>query len=158
MINYANYYLTLIGLGMIIISLFLIFSDKLKGEGLYFDLYVKEQEIRKAIAEADEVIDELKYTSEALIDEVDHNITVLKKFLDDVKVIKENELNKGAIDEQKSKLGIDENHTNAKANLVYEYYNKGIEIAEIAKLLGIGKGEVSLILSLYNGDAKDGDV
>ncbi len=159
MINYANYFLTLIGLGMIIVSLFLIFSDKLKGEGLYFDLYVKEQEIKKAISDADEIIDELKYTSETLIDEIEQNINILRNYLNEVK---EKEVNlaksnnvvlKNSINE-----AVKEEDTSSKINRIYEYYSQGMNSEEIAKSLGIGKGEVSLILSLYNGDAKNGDI
>ena len=159
MINYANYFLTLIGLGMIIVSLFLIFSDKLKGEGLYFDLYVKEQEIKKAISDADEIIDELKYTSETLIDEIEQNINILRNYLNEVK---EKEVNlaksnnvvlKNSINE-----AVKEEDTSSKINRIYEYYSQGRNSEEIAKSLGIGKGEVSLILSLYNGDAKNGDI
>lgn len=154
MFNYANYFLTLIGLGMIMVSLFLIFSDKLKGEGMFFDLYVKEQEIRKAITEADEIIDELKYTSEALVDQIDHSI---EEFKESVNKIKENEINninvqKVVSNESSKEVVKDKIDSNKKINMIYEYYNKGMDVAEIARLLDIGKGEVSLILSLYNGD------
>jgi len=160
MFNYANYFLTLIGLGMIMVSLFLIFSDKLKGEGLYFDLYVKEQEIRKAIAEADEIIDELKYTSEALVDQIEHSINEFKTSINE---IKESEIGnistiKTVSDDSIGKVVLDKSDSNKKTNMIYEYYNKGMDVAEIARLLDIGKGEVSLILSLYNGDVKNGNV
>ncbi len=160
MFNYANYFLTLIGLGMIMVSLFLIFSDKLKGEGLYFDLYVKEQEIRKAIAEADEIIDELKYTSEALVDQIEHSINEFKTSINE---IKESEIGnistiKTVSDDNIGKVVLDKSDSNKKTNMIYEYYNKGMDVAEIARLLDIGKGEVSLILSLYNGDVKNGNV
>lgn len=160
MINYANYFLTLIGLGMIIVSLFLIFSDKLKGEGLYFDLYVKEQEIKKAISDADEIIDELKYTSETLIDEIEQNINILRNYLNEVK---EKEVNLAKSNNVVLKNSInetvkEEEDTSNKINRIYEYYSQGMNSEEIAKSLGIGKGEVSLILSLYNGDAKNGDI
>lgn len=142
------------------VSLFLIFSDKLKGEGMYFDLYVKEQEIRKAITEADEIIDELKYTSEALVDQIDHSI---KEFKESINKIKENEIkiikDQEIISNENSKEVIkDKIDSNKKINMIYEYYNKGMDVAEIARLLDIGKGEVSLILSLYNGDVWNGNV
>ena len=145
---------------MIMVSLFLIFSDKLKGEGLYFDLYVKEQEIRKAIAEADEIIDELKYTSEALVDQIEHSINEFKTSIDE---IKESEIEnistiKTVSDDNIGKVVLDKSDSNKKTNMIYEYYNKGMDVAEIARLLDIGKGEVSLILSLYNGDVKNGNV
>lgn len=145
---------------MIIVSLFLIFSDKLKGEGLYFDLYVKEQEIRKAISDADEIIDELKYTSEALMDEVEQNIAELRRYLNEIKEkeVEEIKINEAMIDKSNMETKENEISANKKVNMIYDYYNKGMDIAEIAKLLGIGKGEVSLILSLYNGAAKDGNV
>jgi len=47
MMNYINYLLTIVGIGMIIISLFLIASDKIRGEGIYYDLYMKEQELKR---------------------------------------------------------------------------------------------------------------
>lgn len=165
--NYMNYLLTIIGLGMIIISLFLIFSDRLKGEGLYFDLYVKEQEIRKAISDADELIDELKYTSEAVINEIEHNIVDFKNCFKEIKtkeidqpiihdISKENAgflINKYDADKEGKII-----QNNRKADTVYKYFDEGLDIGEIAKKLDIGKGEVSLILSLRNGVVKNGNV
>lgn len=164
--NYVNYLLTIIGLGITIISLFLIFSDRLKGEGLYFDIYVKEQEIRKAITDADEMIDELKYTSEAVINEIEQNISDFRKYFKEIKtkeidqsiieVVTEstNSPNKGSNTIKEEKIS----QINEKMSKIYEYYNEGMEVEEIAKKLNIGKGEVSLILTLRNGVVKNGNV
>lgn len=164
--NYVNYLLTIIGLGITIISLFLIFSDRLKGEGLYFDIYVKEQEIRKAITDADEMIDELKYTSEAVINEIEQNISDFRKYFKKIKtkeidqsiieVVTEstNSPNKGSNTIKEEKIS----QINEKMSKIYEYYNEGMEVEEIAKKLNIGKGEVSLILTLRNGVVKNGNV
>ena len=167
MSNYVNYIFTIIGLGMVIISIFLIFSDRLKGEGLYFDIYVKEQEIRKSIADAEEMIDELKYTSEAVINEIEQNINDFREYF---KEIKERETKQPIYNEiniqNKDFLNEEENtkkeenlpKINNRINEIYEYYNEGMEIEEIAKKLDIGKGEVSLILSLRSGVVKNGNV
>ena len=169
--SYINYFITIIGLCIIIVSLFLIFSDRLKGEGLYFDLYVKEEEIKKAIADADEMIDELKYTSESIVNEVEQSINDFRRHYEEVR----EELNKANLEELKrvnlshdsSDLNIstkseknmgEENRSKNKMDCVYEFYNKGMKIEEIAKELNMGKGEVSLILSMYNGVFKNGNV
>lgn len=164
--NYVNYLLTIIGLGITIISLFLIFSDRLKGEGLYFDIYVKEQEIRKAVTDADEMIDELKYTSEAVINEIEHNISDFRKYFKEIKtkeidqsIIEDviqntNSTNKGNNTVKEEKVS----QINEKMSKIHEYYNEGMEVEEIAKKLNIGKGEVSLILTLRNGVVKNGNV
>ena len=52
----------------------------------------------------------------------------------------------------------EENRSKNKMDCVYEFYNKGMKIEEIAKELNMGKGEVSLILSMYNGVFKNGNV
>lgn len=152
---------------MIIISLFLIFSDRLKGEGIYFDIYVKEQEIRKAIADADEMIDELKYTSEAVINEIEQNISDFRKYFKEIKTKDiEQSIAIKTVTENADFSNKDENiikeekmpQINEKMNRIYEYYNEGMEIEEIAKKLDIGKGEVSLILSLRNGVVKNGNL
>lgn len=166
MSNYVNYFITIIGLVIIIISLFLIFSDRLKGEGLYFDLYVKEQEIKKAIIDADEMIDELRYTSEAIISEIEQNINDFRKYYREIKS-KETEQasinetilgNTNVLNREEKSIVKEEISKNNKADEIYKYYNEGMEIGEIAKKLNIGKGEVSLILSMRNGVVKDGNV
>lgn len=166
MSNYVNYFITIIGLIIIIISLFLIFSDRLKGEGLYFDLYVKEQEIKKAIIDADEMIDELRYTSEAIISEIEQNINDFRKYYKEIKA-KETEQasinetilgNTNVLNREEKSIVKEEIPKNNKSDEIYKYYNEGMKIGEIAKKLNIGKGEVSLILSMRNGVVKDGNV
>ncbi|MEA4962735.1 DUF6115 domain-containing protein [Lutispora sp.] len=148
--NYINYLLTIVGIGMIIISLFLIASDKIRGERIYYDLYMKEQEIKKAIADAEEIVGELVYTSEVVISDIEEHISSMKQSYNN----NEKEIGKLAAD-------IDENRKpnkdvpvpakTKKEKDILDLFSKGMNVDDIAKNLQIGKGEVSLTLSLNSG-------
>lgn len=150
MMNYINYLLTIVGIGMIIISLFLIASDKIRGERIYYDLYMKEQEIKKAIADAEEIVGELVYTSEVVISDIEEHISSMKQSYNN----NEKEIGKLAAD-------IDENRKpnkdvpvpakTKKEKDILDLFSKGMNVDDIAKNLQIGKGEVSLTLSLNSG-------
>ena len=150
MMNYINYLLTIVGIGMIIISLFLIASDKIRGERIYYDLYMKEQEIKKAIADAEEIVGELVYTSEVVISDIEEHISSMKQSYNN----NEKEIGKRAAD-------IDENRKpnkdvpvpakTKKEKDLLDLFSKGMNVDDIAKNLQIGKGEVSLTLSLNSG-------
>lgn len=150
MMNYINYLLTIVGIGMIIISLFLIASDKIRGERIYYDLYMKEQEIKKAIADAEEIVGELVYTSEVVISDIEEHISSMKQSYNS----NEKEIGKLAAD-------IDENRKpnkdvpvpakTKKEKDILDLFSKGMNVDDIAKNLQIGKGEVSLTLSLNSG-------
>ena len=150
MMNYINYLLTIVGIGMIIISLFLIASDKIRGERIYYDLYMKEQEIKKAIADAEEIVGELVYTSEVVISDIEEHISSMKQSYNN----NEKEIGKRAAD-------IDENRKpnkdvpvpakTKKEKDILDLFSKGMNVDDIAKNLQIGKGEVSLTLSLNSG-------
>lgn len=150
MMNYINYLLTIVGIGMIIISLFLIASDKIRGEGIYYDLYMKEQEIKKAIADAEEIVGELVYTSEVVINDIEEHISSIKQSYSN----NEKEINKPAanIDEsRKSNKDVPAPPKTKKEKDILDLFSKGMNADDIAKKLQIGKGEVSLILSLNSG-------
>ena len=150
MINYINYLITIVGLGMIIISLLLIAADKIRGESIYYDLYMKEQEIKKAIEDADEMIGELVYTSEAVISEIEeyiNNKRQLNKSTEGEEAIY-NESKEEKILAGKSFPAVIK--TNKEID-VLDLFNEGMNIDDIARRLNIGKGEVSLILSLNSG-------
>jgi len=157
-----NYVLTIIGIGMIIISLFLIISDKIKGENIYYDLSVKEQDIRKAIDEANELISELVYTSETVVNEIEEYIVNKRKHIKEedniTSELTESESTEDTytaieaiteeipMKEEKESLTYDK-----KEKDILKMYNDGMTVDEIAKNLQMGKGEVMLILSLSRG-------
>lgn len=163
MMIYINYIFTIIGIGMIIISLFLIITEKIKGENIYYDLYAKEQDIRKAIDEANELISELIYTSETVVNEIeDHinngaNIKKVKENDNDIVVEnKEKEVpaaNNINIEVEIPKENKDIIEANRKTRIesILNMYNDKMSVDEIAKRLQMGKGEVALILSLNRG-------
>ena len=68
-----NYVLLAIGVFVILAALIMIFLDKVKGEDIYFSIDVKEQEIKKVIEDADEIISELNYTSEMVVQEIEQD-------------------------------------------------------------------------------------
>ncbi|MDD2482519.1 MAG: hypothetical protein PHC44_02225 [Lutispora sp.] len=157
MINYINYLLTIIGIGMIIISLFLIASDKIRGEGIYFDLYVKEQEIKKAIDDANEMIGEMVYTSEAVINQIEEHISSRRESLINIS----SETNKPIVSMEEDKFisnDLQASKKNKKEIDILKLFNGGMNVDNIAKKLDIGKGEVSLILSLNSGVIKDENI
>ncbi|NLM44642.1 MAG: DUF2802 domain-containing protein [Clostridiales bacterium] len=165
MVNYINYALTIIGVFFIILSLFLITSEKIKGNNIYNNLQVKEKEIRKAIEEAQEVISELVYTSQTIVDEIENYISSKRKLIkidnyNSIVQIKKEEMesdelvNKSkTINENKEEY--DENNKLEKRISNYEeikrLFNQGMTVDDIAKKLKIGKGEVKLIMSLNRG-------
>ena len=157
MINYINYLLTIVGIGMIIISLFLIASDKIRGEGIYFDLYVKEQEIKKAIDDANEMIGEMVYTSEAVINDIEKHISSSRQSLINIS----SEINKPIVSMEEDKCmpnDFQASKKNKKEIDILKLFNEGMNVNDIAKKLDIGKGEVSLILSLNSGVIKDENI
>lgn len=164
MMIYFNYLLTITGIGMIIISLFLIISDKIKGENIYYNLCVKEQDIKNAIDEANELIDELVYTSETIVNEIEDYIVHKRKYIkeedntvveltesgpvEDAYIMTETNAEVVPMKEEK------ESHTHEKKEKekdILKMYSDGMTVDEIAKRLQMGKGEVMLILSLSRG-------
>jgi len=170
MVNYINYILTIIGVFFIILSLFLIISEKIKGNNIYYNLQVKEKELRKAIDEAQDMINELVYTSEIIVDEIENYISSKKQFINnedfsDIKKISNAEVKSGEIKNEKIIDDcIDENkkigesfknkileRRESKYEEVHKLLNQGLSIDEIAKKLKMGKGEVKLIITLDRG-------
>lgn len=157
MINYINYLLTVIGLGMIIVSLFLIASDKIRGENVYYDLFMKEQEIKKTIDDADEMIAELLYTSETVINNIEKCISNTDQFLYNV----ENKTDKPDVNCGHEETMVKETSITIKTKKekdILNLYNDGMKIDDIAKNLQIGKGEVTLVLSLNSGVKKNENI
>lgn len=170
-----NYLLLAVGIFAVLISLILIFLDQLKGEDIYFSMDVKEQEIKKVIEDADEIIAELNYTSEMVVKDIEEKLNALKeeyKNLHTVTVAAASPLNTAATvpekreaplpgtsgTRRKKKITGDspesgetaEGRLNSKQQAVFECAARGMSVTDIAKNLNIGQGEVMLILSLKN--------
>lgn len=164
-----NYVLLAIGIFVVLAAAMLIFLDRVKGEDIYFDMDVKEQEIKKVIEDADEIISELNYTSEMVVKEIEEK---LSKFRDELKdlnnagtSLKNAETNntpaaiptsfspskkKKIINDDKEKDKDAESKLSQKEQSVFDYASQGMSVTEIAKRMNIGQGEVMLILSLKN--------
>lgn len=155
---YINYLFTIVGIGMIIVSLFLIIADKIKGENIYYDLCSKEQDIRKAIDEANEMISELIFTSETVVNEIENHIrngvnVKLANDIDNYVDMKRKEGKNIMVEEEieQESVEINDENRDAKVESILSMYNSKMSIEEIAKKLQMGKGEVALILSLNRG-------
>lgn len=165
-----NYVLLAFGIFAILAATILIFLDKIKGEDIYFSMDVKEQEIKKVIEDADEIISELNYTSEMVVKEIEEK---LKSLRDEQRNIANTAASAPVIEKKdivqtpavsvvtsskKKKITIDsvetdkssEGKLNPKQQAVFDYASQGMSVTEIAKQLNIGQGEVMLILSLKN--------
>ena len=59
---FLNYGIMAIGICVLVVAVTMIFLDKLKGEDLYFNMDMKEQQLKKVMEDADELIDEMNYT------------------------------------------------------------------------------------------------
>lgn len=163
-----NYVLLAIGIFAILSAVILIFLDKVRGEDMYFNMDVKEQEIKKVIEDADEIISELNYTSEMVVKEIEDK---LGSFREELRSVENNGRNihneekkdnvsaafmaaaparkKKVTDDSSDNNEIDEK-LNLKCQAVFDYASQGMSVTDIAKNMNIGQGEVMLILSLKN--------
>ncbi len=173
----VNYLLMALGIFMVLAATVLIFLDKLKGEDIYFNLDVKEQEIKKVIEDADEIIAELNYTSEIVVKEIEEKLSSLRDAYRSMgpapeaprpqpreavppppPVIPVIPVMTAAAAVRKKKITADaaekENARSMKLNpkqqAVFDCSARGMSVTEIAKQLNMGQGEVMLILSLKN--------
>ena len=165
-----NYVLIAFGIFAILATIILIFLDKVKGEDIYFNIDVKEQEIKKVIEDADEIISELNYTSEMVVKEIEEK---LKSMREEQRYLANAAINTSVIEKKdnlpplitpvitaskKKKITNDdvekdkafEEKLNPKQQAVFDYASQGMSVTDIAKQMNIGQGEVMLILSLKN--------
>ena len=164
-----NYVLLAFGIFAILAASILIFLDKIKGEDIYFSIDVKEQEIKKVIEDADEIISELNYTSEMVVKEIEEKLKTLREEQRNLTapaavnapVVEKKDTAAPAVvvapgkkkritndDVEKEKAL--ETKLNSKQQAVFDYASQGMSVTDIAKQLNIGQGEVMLILSLKN--------
>lgn len=164
-----DYVLLAFGIFAILAATILIFLDKVKGEDIYFNMDVKEQEIKKVIEDADEIISELNYTSEMVVKEIEEKLMGFREELNNLNNIAmstpsiEKKGNTPAISAaiaaaKKKKITNDDkpndklldDKLNQKQQSVFDYASQGMSVTDIAKQMNIGQGEVMLILSLKN--------
>lgn len=165
-----NYLLLALGIFTVLAAGTLIFLDKLKGEDIYFSMDVKQQEIKKVIEDAEEIISELNYTSEMVVKEIEEKLNSVRgelKSINEVAVSSSADLKRvnqvpsaapTVKTGRKKRITKDNTETektfeeklNPKQQAVFEYASQGMSVTDIAKQMNIGQGEVSLILSLKN--------
>lgn len=165
-----NYIILAIGVFTVLAATMLIFLDRLKGEDIYFNLDVKEQEIKKVIEDADDIIAELNYTSEMVVKEIEEKMRGLREDIKNlnapasgnnppvVEAAAKNIKPPVVVTGKKKKVISDAAESEGQADVklsqkqqaVFEYAAQGMSITEIAKNMNIGQGEVMLILSLKN--------
>lgn|GEM_PF-754915 len=75
--HFVNYILLAIGILTLMVAVIMIFLDKLKGDDMYFNIDVKEQEIKKVIEDAEEILSELNFTSDVIVKEIEEKINNL---------------------------------------------------------------------------------
>lgn len=165
-----NYVLLALGIFVILAATILIFLDKVKGEDIYFNIDVKEQEIKKVIEDADEIISELNYTSEMVVKEIEDKLCGLREELKNLNnaavstpsaekkenavpviapvttVSRKKKITNDDVEKDKAFDG----KLSPKQQTVFDYASQGMSVTDIAKQMNIGQGEVMLILSLKN--------
>ncbi len=161
-VSYANYILMIIGILTIFAAVFLILVDKLKGEDMYFNLDVKEQELKKIIEDAEEIISELNYLSDVVVQEIEDKMKSLQQAYNSVRVtpiiqeVKQQAaaipvtIKSKAVVEKPAKEKSNEVKLNTKQQAVFDLAEQGMSVVDIAKRLNMGQGEVKLILSIKN--------
>lgn len=173
---YLNYLFMAIGIAIVIIALTLILLDKLKGEDLYFSIDMKEQELKKVLEDAEELVDELKYTSEMVISDMEKKYGDIKTNCEKLSsearkhyeiskqsnipvekpnIVYSDQSLKQVTPKKASKLVNEEDESEkkkltARQMAVIEMAARGMEVTEIAREMNMGQGEVSLILTLRN--------
>ena len=164
-----NYVLMAVGVFVILAASIMIFLDKVRGEDIYFSMDVKEQEIKKVIEDADEIISELNYTSEMVVHEIEEKLNSFREELKSINnpaaitspadkktaapvapsVSAANKKKKIINDGDDTNKSVDEKLSQKQLS-VFEYAAQGMSVTDIAKQMNIGQGEVMLILSLKN--------
>ena len=178
--NFINYFLLGIGIITVLGTTILIFLDKLKGDDLYFNIDVKEQEMKKVIEDAEEILSELNFTSDVIVKEIEEKITHLNKVYRNVNqsieqintrpaaILQEHAAPTPQIVAEKTTVPVrfkpitvttgrksasKEEKSKTKQEMVLEMAAQGISVLDIAKNLNMGQGEVALILSLKNEES-----
>lgn len=177
--NFINYFLLAIGIITVLTAVILIFLDKLKGDDMYFNIDVKEQEMKKVIEDAEEILSELNFTSDVIVKEIEEKIAHLNKVYRSVNQSIE-QMNVRTVQMPQepvmaapsaverttvpvkfkpitltaaNKTAVKEEKPKTKQQQVFEMAEQGISVIDIAKKLNMGQGEVSLILSLKNEES-----
>ena len=174
---YINYGIMAIGIIILVIAVTIIFLDKLKGEDLYFNMDMKEQQLKKVMEDADELIDELNDTSELVISDMEKKYGDIKVSCEvlaqearkqlnaanalpsversvhkygqaDMKLMQTKKTSKFVNDEEV----VEKKKLSTRQLAVIEMSSRGMTVTEIAREMNMGQGEVSLILSLRNED------
>lgn len=195
MTSFIDYLLMIVGIFVVMITSIIIFLDKLKGEDIYLNLEMKEQELKKVMEDADEVISEINYISDVVVTEIEdkvrnmqnisqaiHNMNTYtavpvqasqakdtytsmqqmpqnvvlndnrnydmpqtRKDLSHINMQNGQQKNESPVSVERNER---ESKLNTKQKKVFDYAAQGMSVAEIAKKMNMGQGEVMLILSI----------
>ncbi|MGB7606555.1 MAG: hypothetical protein WBL93_13880 [Lutisporaceae bacterium] len=171
-IYYINYILLAIGILTVLTTIILIFLDKLKGDDMYFNIDIKEQEIKKSIEDAEEILSELNFASDVIVKDIEEKISSFNQLYKNINngLIQVNTEPTAPEPQQTPHIErttvpvkfkpvtavssyrsmLKEEKQKSKQQLVNELAEQGISVIDIAKKMNMGQGEVALILSLKN--------
>lgn len=141
-----NYIILFVGIVILIISVVLIIFDRIKAEEIFFDIDIKEKQLKSIIKDAEEIITELNYTSYSIVKELEDRVDDLDKGIK-TNISKNNELKEYEVERNCTNKPVF-NISTSKYNKIFKYADEGLNIVEIAKLMDMGQGEIQLILSL----------
>ncbi|MDR3239645.1 MAG: hypothetical protein LBT44_06110 [Clostridiales bacterium] len=110
--------------------------------------------IRESVQEADQATEELHKTAKAIFAEMEEKrqeLLVLFYMIEDRKKGMQPDRAEAPLKERTFMDGGEESKANLKAGKINALHEQGMSEAQIAKSLGIGQGEVKLILNLGKG-------
>lgn len=77
--HFINYILLAVGILTVLSTVIMIILDKLKGDDMYFNIDVKEQELKKVIEDAEEIQSELNFTSDIIVKDIEEKINAFNQ-------------------------------------------------------------------------------
>lgn len=113
---------------------------------LYSMLNDKEKDVKELVSEADARISELKRANELAMD-----VYAAEPVLPDAAEPVLSEEPETIMEMMEEEPAVEEDNTN---DIILGMKRSGMSIIEIARELGLGVGEVKLVVDLYQGDAK----
>ena len=150
---------TYVVLGVMSLGIFIVFytysSIKKSGDRINERRQTEEFAIRAfnaSMSEADQTVEELNKTAKKIFEEMEDKHQELLFLYNMIEERKGEEIGSASdiiFGDARQKRS--ENHKNPKLGKIRTLYEQGMTEEEIAKTLGIGQGEVKLILSLGKG-------
>lgn len=157
-----GYITFIIGIGIVVVALFLIKKDSYNNSKYKEFLYEKENELLRNIEIAEDIIKELNEVSDGIIDQLDKKVSEINKLLHQVENLPAKSVSpldaQRITHENTERNGIHNTVIDNKAGegqgldrevqKIAQLKEEGYSPAQIAKKLNKGVGEVSLIMNL----------